>query len=93
MERELRVQLPDVGRGLATIAREPLAFLDGRIGSAGVAVLRWREAVGGAASSLLVMPKLHTSSVSDSGVRSSQQPAGCCAEKRIDTWSLAGVAC
>lgn len=51
MERELRVQLPDVGRGLLTIAREPVAFLDGRIGSAGVAALRWREAVGGAAGS------------------------------------------
>jgi hypothetical protein len=59
VERELRVQLPDVGRGLATIAREPLAFLDGRIGSAGVAVLRWREAVGGTASSLSPTPHVN----------------------------------
>ena len=53
VERELRVQLPEVGRRLAAIAREPLAFMDGQIGSAGVAALRWREAVGGLASSVL----------------------------------------
>lgn len=44
VERELRVQLPEAALGLAAIARSPLAFLDGQVGSSGAAALRWREA-------------------------------------------------
>lgn len=45
MLAELEVELPAVQAGLLTIARSPLAFLDGKVGTRAAAALRFREAV------------------------------------------------